>query len=268
MARHRIRPGARVRLDKIDPGDTGPHDDEAAARATLARDIERLARLQDRLYAGQRHAVLVVLQGLDTAGKDGTVKHVMSGVNPSACEVVPFKVPTAEEAAHDFLWRAHRATPRRGHITIFNRSHYEDVLVPRVHHTVPRAVLAARYDAINDIERILAENGTLILKFYLHISKAEQRRRLLDRLRDPDKLWKFSEQDVAERRRWSAYIRAYEKLLSKCSTEWAPWYVIPANHKWYRNLAVAETIVRALRKLRLRYPPPTIPRSRLRRIHL
>src|SRR6267378_6555568 len=166
MAHHRVRPGTRVRLGRIDPADTGRHADEAAARAKLGQDIEQLAKLQDVLYAERRHAVLIVLQGMDTSGKDGTVKHVMSGVNPSGCEVVPFKVPTEEEAAHDFLWRVHHATPRRGHITIFNRSHYEDVLVPRVHRTVPRLILAARYGFINDFERMLAENGTLILKFY------------------------------------------------------------------------------------------------------
>src|SRR5438128_8046519 len=174
MAHHRVRPGTRIRLGRIDPADTGKHADEAVARAKLGQDIARLAKLQDVLYAERRHAVLVVLQGMDTSGKDGTVKHVMSGVNPSGCEVVPFKVPTEEEAAHDFLWRAHRATPRRGHITIFNRSHYEDVIVPYVHHTLPRKVIEARYEQINDFEGILAANDTLVIKFYLHISKAEQ----------------------------------------------------------------------------------------------
>src|SRR5713101_6069704 len=166
MPHHRVRSGGPVRLDRIDPADTGKHADEQAARTRLAHDIERLTRLQDVLYAERRHAVLVVLQGMDTSGKDGTVKHVMSGVNPSGCEIVPFKVPTDEEATHDFLWRAHRAAPRRGHITIFNRSHYEDVLVPRVHRTVPRAVLKRRYHQINAFERILTENDTLILKFF------------------------------------------------------------------------------------------------------
>src|SRR5437867_12610585 len=168
MAQYRVRPGSRVRLDRIDPADTGKHTDEAAARAKLARDIARLTKLQDLLYAERRHAVLIVLQGMDTSGKDGTVKHVFSGVNPSGCEVVSFKVPTEEEAAHDFLWRAHRAAPRRRHITIFNRSHYEDVLVPRVHRTVPRAVVRRRYAQINGCERILAQNGTLLLRLLLH----------------------------------------------------------------------------------------------------
>src|SRR5438477_200810 len=213
MAYHRVRPGTRIRLGRIDPADTGKHADEAAARAKLGQDIARLAKLQDVLYAERRHAVLVVLQGMDTSGKDGTVKHVMSGVNPSGCEVVPFKVPIEEEAAHDFLWRAHRAAPRRGHITIFNRSHYEDVLVPRVHRTVPRVVVRRRYALINDFERLLAENGTLIVKFFLHISKGEQRRRLAERLADPDKAWKFSANDLKERALWERYVTAYEKLF-------------------------------------------------------
>ena len=266
MAHHRVRPGTRVRLGRIDPADTGKHADEAAARAKLGQDIARLAKLQDVLYAERRHAVLVVLQGMDTSGKDGTVKHVMSGVNPSGCEVVPFKVPTVEEAAHDFLWRAHRAAPRRGHITIFNRSHYEDVLVPRVHRTVPRAVVRRRYAQINDFERILAENGTLIVKFFLHISKREQRRRLAERLADPDKAWKFSVGDLKERALWARYLTAYEKLLSRCSTPHAPWYVIPADRKWHRNLAVASVLVHALEDLGSRYPPPALSPAQARRL--
>jgi len=266
MAHHRVPARTRVRLDRIDPADTGKHADEGAARAKLGRDIARLAKLQDVLYAERRHAVLVVLQGMDTSGKDGTVKHVMNGVNPSGCEVVPFKVPTEEEAAHDFLWRAHRAAPRRGHITIFNRSHYEDVLVPRVHRTVPRAVVRQRYDQINGFERILAENGTLILKFFLHISKGEQRRRLLERLADPGKYWKFSAGDLKERALWDRYVTAYEKLLTRCSTRPAPWYVIPADHRWYRNLAVASALVAALEGLDSHYPPPALSPAQTRRL--
>src|SRR5436309_5465345 len=266
MAHHRVPPRTRVRLDRIDPGDTGKHADEETARAKLARDIERLAKLQDVLYAERRHAVLIVLQGMDTSGKDGTVKHVMSGVNPSGCEVVPFKVPTEEEAAHDFLWRAHRAAPRRGHITIFNRSHYEDVLVPRVHRTVPRAVVRQRYDQINDFERILAKNDTLVLKFFLHVSKGEQRRRLGERLADRAKHWKFSEGDLKERALWDRYVAAYEKLLTRCSTPHAPWYVIPADRKWHRNLAVASVLVHALEDLSSRYPPPALSPAQVRRL--
>ena len=268
MAIHRIRPGARVRLARLDPADTGKHDDEEAARAKLARDVERLAELQDVLYAEHKRAVLVVLQGMDTAGKDGTVKHVMSGVNPSGCAVVPFKVPNDEEAAHDFLWRAHRAAPGRGHITIFNRSHYEDVLVPLVHRTVRRRVLKRRYEQINDFERLLTENDTLVLKFFLHISKREQRRRLADRLADPRKNWKFSETDLKERALWGRYTEAYEEALTRCSTKHAAWYVVPSDRKWYRNLAVAAVLVDALRGLHCRYPRPALPPGRLRRIRL
>jgi PPK2 family polyphosphate:nucleotide phosphotransferase len=264
--RHRLRPGMRVRLDDFDPADTGKHPDETAARAKLERDVARLAQLQDGLFAEQRHAVLIVLQGIDTAGKDGTIKHVMSGVNPSGCEVVPFKVPTEEEAAHDFLWRAHRATPRRGHITIFNRSHYEDVIVPRVHHTLPRRVLHKRYEEINAFEHILAENDTLILKFFLHLSKGEQRRRLNERLRDPSKNWKFSENDLRERKLWSRYTEAYEILLARCTTDYAPWHVIPSDTKWYRNLAVAHVIVRSLEALDCKYPTPKLSPRRLKQI--
>jgi len=268
MHRHCVRPGSRVRLADVDPDDSGKHAHELAAKAKLAGDIERLAELQERLYAEHRYAVLIVLQGMDTAGKDGTIKHVMSGVNPSGCEVAPFKVPTEEEAAHDFLWRVHRHAPRRGHITIFNRSHYEDVLAPRVHRTFPKRVLRQRYDHINAFEHILAENDTLVLKFFLHISKNEQRRRLQERLRDPSKQWKFSPADLKERRLWDRYVDAYEKLLTRCSTEAAPWYVIPSNKKWYRNLSVAEILIDALDGLGCTYPPPALLPAQLKRIRL
>ena len=268
MHPHCVRPGSRVRLADFDPDDTGKHAHETAAKAKLASDIERLAALQDRLYAEHRYAVLIVLQGMDTAGKDGTIKHVMSGVNPSGCEVAPFKVPTEEEAAHDFLWRVHRHAPRRGHITIFNRSHYEDVLAPRVHRTVPKHMLRQRYDHINAFERMLRENDTLVLKFFLHVSKGEQRRRLRERLHDPLKQWKFSLSDVKERQLWERYVDAYEKLLTRCGTDAAPWHVIPSNAKWYRNLAVAEILVDALEALHSKYPAPALSPTQLRRVRL
>src|SRR5581483_9227818 len=265
MPRRDVAPGAHVRLARYDPADTGKHADEDAARARLARDVERLAKLQDAVYAERKHAVLIVLQGMDTAGKDGTVKHVMSGLNPSGCEVVPFKVPNEEEAAHDYLWRAHRATPRRGHITIFNRSHYEDVIVPLVHRTLPRKTVARRYDEINAFEKLLVDNGTLVLKFFLHISKEEQRRRLAERLEDRSKNWKFSAGDLGERKLWSRYVDAYEALLSETSTKHARWWIIPADHKWYRNLAVATTIVDALEELDPKYPAPELSPRELKR---
>ena len=261
---HRLRPGARVRLARIDPRDTGGID-KGEAHDALAAQLERLAALQEVLYAEHRRAVLVVLQGMDTAGKDGTVKHVMTGVNPSACEVVPFKVPTEEELAHDFLWRIHRATPRRGHITIFNRSHYEDVIVPRVHRTLPQKTIRRRYDHINAFERLLVDEETVVLKFFLHIRRREQAKRLRQRRDDPRTRGKFSPGDVAERRLWPRYMAAYGDALSACTTAWAPWHVVPADHKWYRNLVVADVLTGALERLRLRYPRPTLSPRELHR---
>ncbi|MBI3768626.1 MAG: polyphosphate kinase 2 family protein [Deltaproteobacteria bacterium] len=268
MRRHRVRPGTKVDLGDIDPAETGRYEDEDAAREHLGRDVERLAALQEVLYAEHRHAVLIVLQGMDTAGKDGTIKHVFSAVNPSGCEVAPFKVPTEEEADHDFLWRAHRFAPRRGHMTIFNRSHYEDVLVPFVHRLQPRDVIRRRYDQINAFERILIENGTVVLKFFLHVSKDEQCARLQARLDDPTKQWKFSLKDVEERKLWPRYQKAYECLLGHCSTRRAPWHVIPANHKWYRNLAVADILVETIRALDCKYPRPELSAAERKRIRL
>jgi len=196
------------------------------------------------------------------------VKHVMSGVNPAGCDVVPFKVPTPDEAAHDFLWRIHRATPRRGHITIFNRSHYEDVLVPRVHRTLPGRVIKERYEQINAFERMLVENDTLILKFFLHVSKEEQARRQCERLDDPNKRWKFNANDLVERSYWGRYMDAYEKVLTHCGTKHAPWYCIPADHRWYRNLAVAGVVLKKLAELDPKPPKAVLSaadRARLRR---
>ena len=230
------------------------HSRMAMMAEDIAKDITRLAKLQEMLYAEDRRSVLIILQAMDAGGKDGTIKHVMSGLNPQGCEVTSFKVPSAEEADHDFLWRIHKAVPRRGNIGIFNRSHYEDVLVVRVHNLVPREVWKERYDQINRFEKLLSEMSVVILKFFLHISKEEQRKRFQERLKDPSKNWKFSELDLKERELWEDYQAAYEDALSKCSTEWAPWYVIPANHKWYRNWSVARTIVDTLESLKLSFP--------------
>jgi len=216
------------------------------------------------LYAEGKSSVLIILQAMDTGGKDGTIRNVMAGVDPQGCDVKSFKVPTPEELAHDFLWRAHKVTPCRGKIVIFNRSYYEDVLVVRVHSLVPKEVWSKRYDQINDFEKHLVENGTLILKFFLYISKDEQKKRLEERLNDPTKHWKFSEGDLKERQSWDAYIDAYEDALSKCSTKHAPWYIIPANRKWYRNLIVAETIVDALKDLDMKYPKPSIDLTKIK----
>jgi PPK2 family polyphosphate:nucleotide phosphotransferase len=264
MSRHRIEPGTKVRLREIDAADTGDYTDKVQAEAHLAQDVKRLAELQERLYAENSRGLLVVLQAMDTGGKDGTVKHVMSGVNPTGCEVTSFKAPSEREADHDFLWRIYRALPRRGNIGIFNRSHYEDVLVVRVHDLVPREVWKRRYDQINRFEELVSDLGTTILKFYLHIDKDEQRRRLQARLDDREKTWKFSPSDLTERKHWEAYQEAYEELLSKCSTERAPWYVVPANKKWYRNLVVARTIVKTLEAMDPRPPAPTIDPTKIR----
>ncbi len=240
--KHQFDEPGGVALDDIPTDSTGgvSHD---KAIAKTAKIEQRLLRLQELLYAADRHSVLIVLQGLDTAGKDGTISHVMAQVNPSGCQVHNFKVPTEEELRHDFLWRVHQRTPARGAIAIWNRSHYEDVLVARVHDLVPHHVWEARYEEINHFEHLLAESGAIILKFMLHISKQEQKERLEARMDDPTKQWKLSAGDWHEREFWRDYQRAYEAVLSRCSTKWAPWHVIPADKKWYRNYAVASAIV-------------------------
>jgi PPK2 family polyphosphate:nucleotide phosphotransferase len=258
-----VKPDTKVSLKKYDPDDTGPYNSAEEVEEVLREQLDELAKLQYLLYAEHRRSLLIVLQGTDTAGKDGTIRHVMSAVSPLGVQVHAFKAPNEEELDHDFLWRVHRRTPPRGAIGIFNRSHYEDVLVVRVHGLVPRKVWKTRYDQINQFERILVNNDTIILKFFLHISKDEQRRRLEERLKDPTRHWKLSLKDVEERGYWSAYRKAYEAALSRCSTEWAAWHIIPANHKWYRNLLVAETIVKTLRDCRLEYPEPTVDLSKL-----
>ncbi len=248
-----VKPGSKLHLRDHDPSDTfGVRRNDAA----LQKRLDRLSELQHLLYADKRYALLIVLQALDAGGKDGTLRHVMSGLNPQGCVVTAFKVPSAEERSHDFLWRAHKAVPERGDMGIFNRSHYEDVLVVRVHRTVPKEVWSKRYGQINDFEQMLNENGVRILKFFLHIGKEEQKRRLQARVLDPTRNWKFSPADLEERKYWDDYMKAYEDALRKCSTPWAPWHVIPADHKWFRNYLVAELIVEALEGMKLKYPPP------------
>jgi PPK2 family polyphosphate:nucleotide phosphotransferase len=251
----RVKPGSRVRLASIDPSETFGRTKEASA-AELQKGLDRLTDLQDRLWAEARHPVLVVLQGIDTAGKGGTLKHVMSAFQPAGCTVTSFKVPTAPELAHDYLWRVHARTPGKGEIGIFDRSHYEDVLVVRVHGLAPKAVWSRRYDHINAWERMLVDEGTTIVKFFLWISPDEQRERLQARLDEPDKRWKFRLGDLEERKRWDEYVAAYEAALERCSTEAAPWYVIPANRKWFRNLAVAEILGDTIDALKPKYPEP------------
>jgi PPK2 family polyphosphate:nucleotide phosphotransferase len=258
-----ITPGSKTKLKQIDPEATFGIQKQRAGEL-LTKSVERLAVLQHMLYAEGKRAVLVVLQGIDAGGKDGTIQHVMSGLNPQGVTVTPFKVPEGEEKRHDYLWRIHKAIPSYGDIGIFNRSHYEEVLVVRVHNLVPKSVWSKRYDEINAFERILSDNGVKILKFLLYISKDEQAKRFQERLDDKTKNWKFSPADVKERQYWNDYMEAYGDMLRKCSTHYAPWYVIPANHKWFRNLAVSQVIVEALEGMDLKYPKPAADLSKIK----
>lgn len=251
-----LKPGCRVKLEDWDPDDSGEWDDKGKAREETARLHERLGELQEVFYASSKLALLIVLQAMDAAGKDGTVKHVMSGVNPAGCTVTSFKVPSAEEREHDFLWRIHKAVPGRGQIGIFNRSHYEDVLVVRVLGLVPEKVWRARYEPINAFEQMLSESGVVILKFFLHISKKEQAKRFRERLEDPTKVWKFNPGDLDMRAKWGEFMKAYEDVFEKCTTDAAPWTIVPANKKWYRDLVITRKIVKTLEALDLRYPEP------------
>lgn len=253
----KVAPGEPVRLEEIDPGfrgDLRKRDDEVAERTEAA--LEEMSDLQERLYAEGEQSLLIVLQAIDTGGKDGTIKHVMRGLNPAGVSVVGFKQPSRKELAHDFLWRVHPHAPAKGHIAVFNRSHYEDVLVVRVHDLVPEAVWSRRYDQINAFEDLLAATGTRILKFFLYISKDEQKARLQRRLDRPDKHWKFDIGDLRERALWDDYIEAFEVALSRTSTEIAPWHIIPANRKWFRNLTIAEIIAETLREMDPQFPVP------------
>lgn len=253
-----IKTGSKVNLGKIDPGYHGDYESEEAVAAELKKYSQRLTELQALMYAENKHSLLIVLQAMDGGGKDGTIHHVMAAMNPQGCSVVGFKVPTAEELAHDYLWRIHKMTPGKGHITVFNRSHYEDVLVVRVHGLVSEDIWSKRYNEINEFERELANSGTTIVKFFLHIDKEEQLRRFRDRLDEPDKQWKISDSDYTEREYWDEYQRAYMDVLSKCSFNYAPWYVIPANHKWFRDLAVSQILVETLEGLKMKYPVPSV----------
>lgn len=249
----RVDPGSRVHLASVDPGETHGYDEEHA-KARSAADLERLAKLQEMLYAERRHRILIVLQGIDTAGKDGSIKHLGKALHPLGTRVASFGVPTVPELAHDYLWRIHAQVPGDGQIVIFNRSHYESVLVERVHDLVPKQRWSKRYDHINDFERILTDEGTTIIKLFLLIDRDEQLERLKSRYDEPEKRWKFNVGDLEERKLWDDYRKAFEDALSKCSTKFAPWYVIPSNHKWFRNLAVGEIVTDTLAELGLAFP--------------
>lgn len=250
-----IPSGEKIRLKDFDPDVTGKYKDKEDAKAETEKNIARLAELQEVLYAEGKHALLIILQAMDAAGKDGTIKQVMSGVNPQGCVVTSFKAPTPLELAHDFLWRVHQHVPPRGYLGIFNRSHYEDVLIVRVHNLVPEKTWRERYEQINNFEKLLADHGVTILKFFLHISKEEQKERMEKRIADKTKNWKFNAGDLKERALWGDYMNAYEDAINKCNTPWGPWHIIPANKKWYRNLVISERIVAALESLDLKYPP-------------
>jgi len=268
-----VPPGKKIRLKDFDPADTGKYKSREEAQAKLETDICRLAEYQDILYAQNTHALLIIFQAMDAAGKDGTIKHVMSGVNPQGTQVYSFKTPSAEELDHDYLWRYHKAVPERGRIGIFNRSYYEEVLIVRVHPeflqaqqlppaTVKKDIWKIRFKEINDFERYLARNGVQILKFFLNVSREEQRQRFLARLNTPEKNWKFSVNDVKERACWDDYQEAFEAVFNHTSTKWAPWYVIPANHKWFAHAAVADIIISKLKSLELQYPTVSTERMR------
>ncbi len=254
---YRVKPGTKIKLSDWDPGDTGDFKGgKEAAQAELLPLNKKLEQLQELLYAEHRHKILILLQAMDTGGKDGVIRHVFEGVNPQGTRVANFKEPTAEELDHDFLWRVHKQVPAKGELVIFNRSHYEEVLVVRIHKLEPKDVWNKHYDQINDFERMLVETGTTILKFFLHIDQDEQRERLQARIDNPDKRWKFRMGDLDERKLWDDYMQAYEDVLSKTSTEVAPWYIIPANHKWYRDLAISNILISTLEGLNMKFPEP------------
>jgi PPK2 family polyphosphate:nucleotide phosphotransferase len=259
-----VAPGKKFKLSDYPTDDTGDFKDKQEARTPTKKNLQKLDKLQEVLYAQSKYAVLVVFQAMDGGGKDGAISHVFRGVNPQGCSVTSFKVPSTLEAAHDFLWRIHAATPAKGMIGIFNRSHYESVLVERVHQIVPEKVWSKRYHHINEFEKMLADEGTTIIKFFLHISYEEQKRRMQKRLADPRKNWKFSPADLKERKRWDDYQAAYHDAIRKCSTECAPWYIVPADHKWFRNWVVSDTIMRTMSKLDLKFPPPLKDADKIR----
>jgi PPK2 family polyphosphate:nucleotide phosphotransferase len=260
-----VEPGAKVRLSKIDASYTGKDETHEQALAEIQTHVERMDKLQYLLYADNHQSLLVILQALDAAGKDGVIRHLFSGMNPQGTSVFGFKQPSKYEAAHDFLWRAHLRTPGTGEVVVFNRSYYEDVLVVRVHKLVPDSVWSKRYDLINDFEKTLSQNGTTILKFFLHISPEEQLSRFKQRLDDPSRHWKISETDYSERELWSQYMEAYEDAIALTSTKHAPWYIIPANHKWFRNLAVSQIIADTMDEMGLQLPATQVDIAEMRR---
>ena len=261
----RVNPDIKVKLSKLDPSYKGKHESEGEAKQEIEASCQKLFHQQALLYAEHKHAILVVLQALDAGGKDGTIKHVFTTLNPQGARVASFKQPTSTELAHDFLWRVHPHAPGKGEIVIFNRSHYEDVLVTRVHKLIDRETWTRRYQRIRDFEALLAENGTLVLKFFLHISREEQLARFEQRLDDPHRNWKISESDYSERALWDDYVEAFDNAISATSAKHAPWYVIPSNQKWFRNLVVSQIMADTMEELKLVFPPPSVNLADIRR---
>jgi PPK2 family polyphosphate:nucleotide phosphotransferase len=259
-----IRPRTHVRLRQFD-ADYGKMEigKMEQARAQLADLTNRISHLQYKLFADKSQALLIILQGIDTSGKSSTIRHVMEAFNPQSCRVVSFRAPTTEEIGHDYLWRVHKELPSKGEIAIFNRSHYEDIIEVRVHNTIPTSIWSQRYRQINDFEQYLSENSIKIIKLFLHIGRDEQKKRLESRLKDPKKRWKITEKDIQELKHWDEYLKAYEDVLNRCSLSWAPWYIIPSNFKWFRNIVVATIIVHALESMNLSFPKPKVDISKM-----
>jgi PPK2 family polyphosphate:nucleotide phosphotransferase len=255
--------GKKINLQRLSPDYNFSIDEEKAEYVLKQNLKKRMSELQYRLYAERKNGLLIVFQGIDTSGKDSTIRHVISAFNPQSCAVKAFKEPTTEDLSHDFLWRIHKRAPSRGEIVVFNRSHYEDIIQPRVHKTIHKSIWSQRYEHINAFERCLSDNSIKIIKFFLHISKEEQRKRLEERMNDPSKRWKASESDITERKFWNNYTVAYQDIINRCSNLWAPWYIIPANKKWFRNLVVALIIVDTLERMKPKFPKPTINLSEM-----
>jgi PPK2 family polyphosphate:nucleotide phosphotransferase len=255
--------GKKINLQRLSPDYNFSIDEEKAEYVLKQNLKKRMSELQYRLYAERKNGLLIVFQGIDTSGKDSTIRHVISAFNPQSCAVKAFKEPTTEDLSHDFLWRIHKRAPSRGEIVVFNRSHYEDIIQPRVHKTIHKSIWSQRYEHINAFERCLSDNSIKIIKFFLHISKEEQRKRLEERMNDPSKRWKASESDITERKFWKNYTVAYQDIINRCSNLWAPWYIIPANKKWFRNLVVALIIIDTLERMKPKFPKPTINLSKM-----
>ncbi|MGB7958578.1 MAG: PPK2 family polyphosphate kinase [Nitrososphaeraceae archaeon] len=255
--------GKKINLQRLSPDYNFSIDEEKAEYVLKQNLKKRMSELQYRLYAERKNGLLIVFQGIDTSGKDSTIRHVISAFNPQSCAVKAFKEPTTEDLSHDFLWRIHKRAPSRGEIVVFNRSHYEDIIQPRVHKTIHKSIWSQRYEHINAFERCLSDNSIKIIKFFLHISKEEQRKRLEERMNDPSKQWKASESDITERKFWNNYTVTYQDIINRCSNLWAPWYIIPANKKWFRNLVVALVIVDTLERMKPKFPKPTINLSKM-----